>query len=988
MSNNYFSKLLLSVVTLISLNTSFAQINLATWNFEDSPIASTKALNINASSVTLGSGVSPDSPPYATGVTGKAIVATSFSVSTVLILNEYFEFTIIPNTNFTQTLNSITFASYRTSTAPSNWVLRSNLDGYTSNLSSGSSTTASAFTNQTANLTTLNNIGSVTFRLYGYGATSAAGNWRVDDLKINGSVSTTLPNITISKTSMSFGTLGQGSLSSPLVYNVIGSNLIDNISVNASTGYSICATPNGVFTASLSLIPISGSINVPIYVKESTDNLGAISGTITNSSANTTLQTVNVYGNINATLISFSPIATARAATNGTIVTIQGYVTVSSQFGGNQIFIQDGTGGISVFNGTDNFVDVYGLQIGDFVQISGSRGSFNSLAQINVPMTIQRNAMLPSIQTPVTILSNQMSAYEGQLVRILDLPNPAGTTTFAGNTNYTFNTTQVRITGTVNAPFSNNLVGTTVSTGTSNITGIAGRFNTTFQLSPRFVADIVNVNSNPFYGLDLTFATNNTLDVGCWNIEWFGHPTLGPADNNLQQTNVTTVLNILKLDVLNANEVSDETRLGQAVAAMGSNFTYTCSQEVSNGTTVTDPNSQRVCFIYNTDVVKNVTTTALLLDVKANPASFFGISSPTLTYPYPPYPQNDPTNFFASGRLPYAMTGDVTVNGVTKRMMFVGMHAKANTAPTDIAYQRRQLDARVLKDYLDRDYPNIPFILMGDLNDDIDVSIYDNLSASSYKNFVDDATRYRFVTGQTSLINRTKSTVGFSAMIDHVMMSNEVFNAYESSSARVGMPDLYIPTYGSTTITDHYPVMARFNIANIILPVNLIDFKASLNQNKKTDLHWTVGEEKNLKAYVVEKSKDGRTFFAFKQVKSDGLNLYNAIDEQPFNSTTYYRLKMVDNDESFDYSKIVSVDKKGLNKTFKIYPNPTSQVLFVENTEGVVFDNLNIYNINGQLVKKGIKANKIDVSDLSNGMFILEGILENNVVLREKLFKN
>lgn len=984
MSNNYFSKLLLSVVTLISLNTSFAQINLATWNFEDSPIASTKALNINASSVTLGSGVSPDSPPYATGVTGKAIVATSFSVSTVLILNEYFEFTITPNTNFSQTLNSITFASYRTSTAPPNWVLRSNLDGYTSNLSSGSSTTASAFTNQTANLTTLNNIGSVTFRLYGYGATSAAGNWRVDDLKINGSVSTTLPNITVSKTSMSFGTLGQGSLSTPLVYDVIGSNLIDNISVNASTGYSICATPNGVFTASLSLIPIGGSINVPIYVKESTDNLGAISGTITNSSANTTLQTVNVYGNINATLTSFSPIATARAAANGTVVTIQGYVTVSSQFGGNQIFIQDGTGGISVFNGTDNFVDVYGLQIGDFVQISGSRGSFNSLAQINVPMTIQRNAMLPSIQTPVTILSNQMSAYEGQLVRILDLPNPAGTTTFAGNTNYTFNTTQVRITGTVNAPFSNNLVGTTISTGTSNITGIAGRFNTTFQLSPRFVADIVNVNSNPFYGLDLTFATNNTLDVGCWNMEWFGHPTLGPADNNLQQTNVTTVLNTLKLDVLNANEVSDETRLGQAVAAMGSNFTYTCSQEVSNGTTITDPNSQRVCFIYNTNIVKNVTTTALLLDVKANPANFF----PNATLGYPAYPQNDPTNFFASGRLPYSMTGDVTVNGVTKRMMFVGMHAKANTAPTDIAYQRRQLDARVLKDYLDRDYPNIPFILMGDLNDDIDVSIYDNLSASSYKNFVDDTPRYRFVTGQTSLTDRTKSTVGFSAMIDHVMMSNEVFNAYESSSARVGMPDLYIPTYGSTTITDHYPVMARFNIANIILPVNLIDFKATLNQNKQTNLLWTVGEEKNLKAYVVEKSKDGRTFFAFKQVKSDGLNLYNAIDEQPFNGTTYYRLKMVDNDESFDYSKIVSVDKKGLNKTFKIYPNPTSQVLFVENTEGVVFDELNIYNINGQLVKKGIKANKIDVSDLSNGMFILEGILENNVVLREKLFKN
>jgi Family of unknown function (DUF5689)/Secretion system C-terminal sorting domain len=982
MSNNYFSKLLLSVVMMFSLNASFSQINLATWNFENTPVVSTVAPNITASNVTLAGG-STNTISYFGGVTGQAISGSSWSTTTSL--TKYFEFTITPAANFTLSLSSIVFSTQVSATGPTNWALRSSIDGYTSNLALGTNPQAISADNQTANLGVAiqNRTTAVTFRIYGYSA-SSTGTFRMDDLKINGTANTTLPNFNISKTNMSFGTLGQGSISAPLSYNIVGSNLIDNIAVNASLGYTICETPNGIYTNSLSITPISGNVNVPIYVKESTDNLGAISGTITNSSASTPLQTVNVYGNISATLTSFSSIATARAASNGTAVTVQGYVTVSSQFGGNQIFIQDGTGGISVFNGTDNFVDVYGLQIGDFVQISGLRGSFNSLAQINVPMTIQRNATPPSVQTPVTILSNQMAAYEGQLVRILDLPNPPGTTTFAANTNYAFNTTQVRISGTVNAPYSNNLVGTTISTGTSNITGIASRFNTTFQLSPRFVSDIVNVNSNPYYGLDLTYATNNTLDVGCWNMEWFGHPTLGPSDNNLQQANVTTVLNTLKLDVLNANEVSDETRLGQAVAAMGSNYTYTCSQEVSNGTTITDPYSQRVCFIYNTDIVKNVTTTALMLDVKANPANFF----PNATLGYPAYPQNDPTNFFASGRLPYSMTGDVTVNGVTKRMMFVGMHAKANTAPTDISYQRRQLDARVLKDYLDRDYPNIPIILMGDLNDDIDVSIYDNVSPSSYKNFVDDATHYRFLTGQTSLTDRTKSTVGFSAMIDHVMISNEVYNAYESNSARVGMPDLYIPTYGSTTITDHYPVMARFNIGNIILPVTLIDFKASLNQNKTTDLYWTVAEEKNLKTYFVEKSTDGRAFYAFKQVKAEGINQYKTTDELPNNGTTYYRLKMVDNDESFEYSKIVSVDKKGLSKIFYFYPNPASQAIFIGNTEGVTPDQVNIYNINGQLVKKGFKANRVDVSDLSNGMFIIEAILENNIVLREKLFKN
>jgi hypothetical protein len=915
----------------------------------------------------------------------------------------YIEFSATANAGFKLNLTSLSFFRQASNTAPNSLTVSYSTDPLAANFNTTRVDMATSTTPTSGSIITWNfpstittaDGGKVTFRFYPFGTTradnstgtaSSSGAFRLDDISLDGTVTTTLSNITITKTNISFGTLGQGSLSTPLSYTVIGSNLVDNIAINASTGYTISETPNGTYTSTLSLIPVSGSVNVPIYVKQNNDNLGSISGTITNSSAGTTQQTVTTTGIITATLTSFSPISTARATTNGTVVTVQGYVTVSSQFESDQIFIQDATGGISIFSSSENLAEVYGLQLGDFVQVSGTKGTFFGLAQINSPLIFQKDNTPPSVQTPITITSDQMSAYEGQLVKILNLPNPAGTTTFAASRNYAFNTTQVRIIGTVNAPFSNNLVGSTISTGTSNITGIAGRFNSTFQLCPRFVTDIENVNSLPFYGLDLTYATNNTLDVGTWNMEWFGHPTIGPADNNLQKNNVGVVLNTLKLDVLNANEISDETLLGQAVAAMGTNFTYTCSKEVSNGTTITDPYSQRVCFIYNTDVVKNVTTTALLLDVKANPASFF----PNATLGYPAYPENDPTNFFASGRLPYSMTADVMLNGVTRRIMFVGLHAKANTgtaAEKLIAYERRKLDARVLKDYLDRDYPNIPFLIMGDYNDDIDVSIYDNVSTSSYKNFVDDVTRYKFLTGQVDLTGRKQSTVGFNSMIDHIMMSNEVFSAYETSSARVGTPELYIPSYGTNTITDHYPVMARFNIANITLPVTLLDFKANLKENRTTDIRWNVAEEKNFKHYIVEKSFNGRTFFSLKQVKAAGISMYKSIDEQPYNGTTYYRLKMVDNDESYEYSKVVSVDKNTSKKSFKIYPNPSSNVFFIENTEGVALDII-VYNINGQVVKRGLKTNRIDVSDLSNGMYIIEGMLDNSVVLREKLFKN
>ena len=468
-------------------------------------------------------------------------------------------------------------------------------------------------------------------------------------------------------------------------------------------------------------------------------------------------------------------------------------------------------------------------------------------------------------------------------------------------------------------------------------------------------------------------------------MEWFAYPTstFGPANKLLQKNNASTVFNTFKFDVLNANEISDKAVLDNIVAAMGPNFTTSCSNEISNTTLATDPNSQRVCFVYNTDVLKNVTATPLMLDVKTNPSAFF----PNATLGYPAYPNNDPTNFFASGRLPYAITGDVMINGTTRRMMFVGMHAKANTAPTLTSYERRKLDAQVLKDYLDRDFPNTPFLLMGDYNDDIDVSIYDNMSASSYKNFVDDPARYQFVTGQTSLTGRTQSTVGFNSMIDHIMMSNEMFTAYEAGSARVGTPDFYVPSYGTTT-TDHYPVMARFNIANI-LPVELLFFNAKYFDNQRVTLNWATATEKNAAYFVIERSADGQNFQAIKEIKAAGNSIvrkdYASIDNDPLSiSTIYYRLKQVDTDGKSAYSKVVAV-KKAVKNEINIFPNPAQNVVNIITNEAL--ESVKIFNLQGSLLKTSSKS-EVEINDIPTGIYIIEVQTSGSELVRKKFLKN
>jgi|GEM_PF-1827002 len=81
-------------------------------------------------------------------------------------------------------------------------------------------------------------------------------------------------------------------------------------------------------------------------------------------------------------------IAEARALGLGTIVTVQGVVTVDrGNFGANDIHIQDGTGGIDVFLGGTSGVPA--LVAGDSIEVTGELGDFNDALQIQSPSSVE-----------------------------------------------------------------------------------------------------------------------------------------------------------------------------------------------------------------------------------------------------------------------------------------------------------------------------------------------------------------------------------------------------------------------------------------------------------------------------------------------------------------------------------------------------------------------------------------------------------------------
>jgi hypothetical protein len=120
--------------------------------------------------------------------------------------------------------------------------------------------------------------------------------------------------------------------------------------------------------------------------------------------------------------------------------------------------------------------------------------------------------------------------------------------------------------------------------------------------------------------------------------------------------------------------------------------------------------------------------------------------------------------------------------------------------------------------------------------------------------------------------------------------------------------------------------------SGIILPVQLLSFNGSLNQNNgAAALQWHVAQQQGIKHYVIEKSFDGISFqdAGIKGATGLGLAKYDFTDLLPFTSsfsTVYYRLKIVGINGEISYSGIVSLNAP-LQQASKItlYPNPVSK---------------------------------------------------------------
>ncbi len=275
--------------------------------------------------------------------------------------------------------------------------------------------------------------------------------------------------------------------------------------------------------------------------------------------------------------------------------------------------------------------------------------------------------------------------------------------------------------------------------------------------------------------------TAATFDVGTWNLTWFGDPGNGPGDEALQLRRVRDVMAGMDLDLWGVQEVVAKAHFAALLDSLPGYAGLLASDAsvVGGAASYSDfgDQEQKVGLVYKTSVVEVLGAKIVL---------------------------TEKDHEFA-GRPPLEVRARIRTGAGTQEGVLIVLHAKADSLAA--SWARRRDAAVALKAYLDATWPTARVWVLGDFNDDVDASISAG-NPSPYAGFVSDPARWSFVTASLSAAG-IGTFVGRTDAIDHILVSEENSATFVTGSAEAYRVDAWIGSY-ATTVSDHYPVLARF----------------------------------------------------------------------------------------------------------------------------------------------------------------------------------
>ncbi|KQS31550.1 hypothetical protein ASG33_11975 [Dyadobacter sp. Leaf189] len=159
------------------------------------------------------------------------------------------------------------------------------------------------------------------------------------------------------------------------------------------------------------------------------------------------------------------------------------------------------------------------------------------------------------------------------------------------------------------------------------------------------------------------------------------------------------------------------------------------------------------------------------------------------------------------------------------------------------------------------------------------------------------------------------------------------------------------------------------------LPVTLVAFHAE-QEGASVRLSWVTSAEIQCDHFEIERSADGKKWTSISNKKaqaSEGNGAeYMFTDMERGNGKVYYRLKMIDKDSSYAYSRILPVHSEAIDHT-GVFPNPVGDEDIIQFFDPEKVAGYAVYRLNGTEVLKS-ETNEIQkaVSNLPVGKYILK----------------
>jgi hypothetical protein len=214
------------------------------------------------------------------------------------------------------------------------------------------------------------------------------------------------------------------------------------------------------------------------------------------------------------------------------------------------------------------------------------------------------------------------------------------------------------------------------------------------------------------------------------------------------------------------------------------------------------------------------------------------------------------------------------------------------------------------------------------------------------------------------------------------------FNQGTAGGNNSGLTTLIDANGNNGTLNDFALIGATSNwiSSSFPLPVELIEFRG-FKDEKAINLQWKTASELNNSGFEIEKSNDGKEWNRINFIDGNGtatkVNDYQYQDTNPFSGLNYYRLKQIDFDGAFEYSKVIAINFSK-ERELQFYPNPVSdkfQIVGIEEGEIVIMDYMG-----KTILQTNFKGSEIDISELANGIYFVK-VSSKNQIWTKRLIK-